>query len=132
MDPRMALKARGKIIFIRLGDVVAVKAAGNYVSVEQATSPHRLRESISAVAQELEPYGFILIHRSVLVNTLHVEEIWPQPTGEYCLRVKDGREYTVSRMYKKNLKALAELWIGPSASFQQPQTYLQNHLKAFS
>jgi DNA-binding LytR/AlgR family response regulator len=69
------------------------------------------------VAEKLEPHGFIRIHRSVLVNTSFVEEIRPGSTGEYGLRVKGGKEYTVTRTYKKNLKSLAEYWIGAGASF---------------
>jgi two-component system LytT family response regulator len=76
-----------------------------------------LRESISVVAEKVEPYGFIRIHRSALVNTAFVEEIRPYPTGEYGLRVKGGKEYTVTRTYKRNLQALAEFWIGTSPLF---------------
>jgi len=69
------------------------------------------------VAKKLEPYGFIRIHRSVLVNTLFVEEIRPYSTGEYGLLLKGGKEYTVTRTYKKNLKSLAEFWIGTGLFF---------------
>jgi len=116
-SPRVAIKVKGKILFINLGDVVAVQAEGNYVSLQQNSSSYLLRESISAVAEKLEPHGFIRIHRSVLVNTSFVEEIRPYSTGEYGLRVKGGKEYTVTRTYKKNLKSLAEYWIGAGALF---------------
>jgi hypothetical protein len=73
-----------------------------------------LRDSISVVAEKLEPYGFIRIHRSVLVNASFVEAIKPYSTGEYGLQVKGGKEYTVTRTYKKNLKFLAKFCIGNS------------------
>ena len=111
-SPRVAIKVNGKILFINLSDVVAVQAEGNYVSLQRNGSSYLLRESISAVAKKLEPQGFIRIHRSILVNASFVEEIRPCPTGEYGLRVKGGKEYTVTRTYKKNLKSLAEFWIG--------------------
>lgn len=114
---RVAIKVKGKIIFIDPGDVVAVQADGNYVLLQRASSSYLLRESISAVAEKLELYGFIRIHRSVLVNTSFVEEIKPHSSGEYGLRVKGGKEYTVTRTYKKNLKSLAEFWIGTGAFF---------------
>jgi DNA-binding LytR/AlgR family response regulator len=60
----------------------------------------------------LNAHGFLRIHRSVLVNAAMVEEIQPWPTGEYALRVKGGKEYTVTRTYKKHLHTLAQLWIG--------------------
>jgi DNA-binding LytR/AlgR family response regulator len=111
-SPRIAIKAKGRILFIDPGVVVAVQAEGNYVLLQRENGSYLLRESISAMADKLEPYGFIRIHRSVLVNTSFVEEIQPCPTGEYELRVKGGKQYTVTRTYKKNLKSLAEFWIG--------------------
>ncbi len=116
-SPRVAIKVKGKILFINLSDVVAVQADGDYVSVQRNGSSFHLRESISAVAEKLEPQGFIRIHRSILVNTSFVEQIRPYSTGEYGLRVKGGKEYTVTRTYKKNLKSLAEFWIGAGAFF---------------
>jgi DNA-binding LytR/AlgR family response regulator len=114
---RVAIKIRGKIIFINLGDVVSIQAKGKCVSLQRNGRSYLLRESISVVAEKLATRGFIRIHRSVLVNVSLVEEITPLSTGEYCLRVDGGKEYTVTRKYKKNLKSLAELGIGTGAFF---------------
>jgi DNA-binding LytR/AlgR family response regulator len=114
---RVAIKVRGKILFINLGDVVSVQAKGKHVSFQQTSGSCLLRESISVVAGRLETHGFIRIHRSVLVNTSFVEEIRPVSTGKYSLRVAGGKEYTVTRIYRKNLKFLAEFWIGTGAPF---------------
>jgi two-component system LytT family response regulator len=114
-SPRIAIKAKGRILFIDPGVVVAVQAEGNYVLLQRENGSYLLRESISEMAEKLEPYGFIRIHRSVLVNTAFVEEIQPCQTGEYELRVKGGKQYTVTRTYKKNLRSLAEFWIGTGA-----------------
>jgi len=111
-SPRVAIKVKGTILFINLADVVSVRAKGKYVWLRWNGSSYLLRESISVVAERLETQGFIRIHRSVLVNTSFVEELKPLSTGEYCLRVNGGKEYTVTRTYKKNLKSLAEFWIG--------------------
>lgn len=117
LSTRFAIKVKGRIRFINPADVIAVLAEGNYVLLQQGSSFHLLRESISAVAEKLEPFGFIRIHRSVLVNTSFVEEITPYSTGEYGLLVKGGKEYTVTRTYKRNLKALAQFWIGSGPLF---------------
>jgi hypothetical protein len=110
--PRIACKAKGKILFLDLAEIVAVQAEGNYVSLQHCPNPHLLRESLSAIAEKLRPYGFIRIHRSVVVNVSAVEEIKPLPTGEYRLRVKGGKNYLVTRPYKDNLRDLAQLWLG--------------------
>jgi DNA-binding LytR/AlgR family response regulator len=110
--PRIAIKAKGKILFLDVAEIVVVEAEGNYVSLRHSTNPYLLRESLSSMAEKLKPYGFTRIHRSVIVNTSAVEEIQPLPTGEYRLRVKGGKEYLVTRTYKHNLRDLAQLWLG--------------------
>jgi DNA-binding LytR/AlgR family response regulator len=116
-QPRIAFKVKGRILFINPGEVVAVQSEGNYVLLRRESVSHLLRESLCVVAQKLEPHGFIRIHRSVLVNASFVEEIRPYPTGEYGLRLRGGKEYTVTRTYKRNLKSLAEFWLGTGALF---------------
>jgi two-component system LytT family response regulator len=113
--PMIAIKAKGRILFISPGDVVAVQAEGNYVSLQRESDSYLLRESISMVAEKLKPYGFIRIQRSALVNTSFVEEIKSYSTGKYGLRVKGGKEYAVTNGYKKNLKPLTEFRIGGGA-----------------
>jgi DNA-binding LytR/AlgR family response regulator len=109
---RIAFKAKGSILLLDLADILAVQAEGNYVSLRHRTNLYLVHESLSSMAEKLKPYGFIRIHRSVVVNISTVEEIQPLPTGEYRLRVKDGKEYLVSRTYRHNLRDLAQLWVG--------------------
>ncbi|MGB9120533.1 MAG: LytTR family DNA-binding domain-containing protein [Candidatus Angelobacter sp.] len=114
---RIAFKAKGSILLLDVADILAVQAEGNYVSLRHRTNPHLVRESLSSMAEKLGPYGFIRIHRSVIVNISAVEEIQPLPTGEYRLRVKGGKEYLVTRTYKRNLRDLAQLWVGSERLF---------------
>src|SRR6202161_2861861 len=91
--PRIAFKAKGSILLLDLADILTVQAEGNYVSLQHRPNPYLVHESLSSRAEKLNPYGFIRIHRSVVVNISAVEEIQPLPTGEYRLRVKGGKEY---------------------------------------
>jgi two-component system LytT family response regulator len=111
---KVGIKSNGRIVFVDPRDVVLVRAEGNYVLIERELGSDLLRESISTVAEKLKAYGFVRIHRSVLVNAAFVQEIRSCSTGEYLLRVKGGKEYTVTRTYKGNLKSLAARWIGTS------------------
>ena len=116
---RIAIKANGKIVFVDPVEVIVVEAEGNYVSLRHRSGSYWLRESISVVAEILKPYGFIRIHRSVLVNSLFVEQIKSLPAGAYGLRTTGGKEYTVTRTYKNNLKSLAAAWIGTDIFLNQ-------------
>jgi two-component system, LytTR family, response regulator len=110
--PRIAFRANGAILFLELAEVFAVQAEGNYVSLRHRRSPYLVRESLSSMADKLRPFGFIRIHRSVVVNVSAVEQIKPLSTGEYRLRLKGGNEYLVTRTYKHNIRVLAQLWVG--------------------
>ena len=112
--PRIAIKAKGRILFIDTADVVTVEAQGNCVLLRRMSGSDLLRESMSNVAERLHPYGFVRIHRSVLINTSFVEEVRRLTTGRYVLRLKGGKEFHVSRTYKKNLYSITPLWFGPN------------------
>lgn len=109
---KIGIKSNGRVLFIDPRDIAVVEAEGNYVLLRRDTGTDLLRESISEIAEKLEPFGFVRIHRSVLVNASFVQDVRPCSTGDYQLRLKGGREYTVTRTYKKNLKRLAAFWIG--------------------
>jgi DNA-binding LytR/AlgR family response regulator len=108
----IAIKTDGWIHFITPTEIVVIEAQGNYVSLQCRSGSILLRKTISLVAEGLLPYGFVRIHRSVIVNVSCVEEIAPRVTGEYDLRLKNGKQYTVSKCYKTNLRLFADLWLG--------------------
>lgn len=111
--PRIAVKAKSRIFFLEMADIMAVHAEGNYASLKCRTTSYFVRESLCSIAAKLSPYGFIQIRRSALVNISLVEEIQPLGTSEYRLRLSaGGTEYVVTRKYKENLRSLAPLWFG--------------------
>lgn len=109
---RIAVKAKGRIFFLEIADIIAVHAEGNYALLEFRSGRYLLRECLCSIAAKLKPYGFLRIHRSFLVNASLVDEVWPLSTGEYRLRVRNGKEYVVTRRYKENLRHLADVWLG--------------------
>lgn len=114
-SPRIAIKSNGRILFFSPADILAVEAQGNYVLLQRESGSYLLRETLSRIAERLRFYGFVRIHRSVLVNSASVEAIQPAATGDYTIWLKNGKEYTVTRTFKKNLSSLAEYWIGTDA-----------------
>jgi DNA-binding LytR/AlgR family response regulator len=112
---RIAMQAKGRILLFDAFELIAVEAQGNYVLLRRQTCSHLFRRSISKIEETLAPYGFVRIHRSVVVNSAHVEEIQSSPTGEYCVRVRSGKAYNVGRRYTTNLRLLAEAWIDTDA-----------------
>lgn len=112
---RIAIKVKSRVVFLDPADLITAEASGNYVLLHERSGSHLLRESISDLAEKLQPYGFVRIHRSVLVNSAFVDAVEHCATGDSILRMKNGKEYNVTRTFKDNLKELAHFWIGPDA-----------------
>lgn len=110
---RIAIKDKDRIVFVDAAELVSAEAHGNYVILHQSTGSYLHRGTIAGIAEKLKPYGFIRIHRSVLINGAFVATIQPGVGREYILRTKTGAEYHVTHTYRHNLKALARYWIGP-------------------
>lgn len=110
MQGRIAITSRRKIVFVDLADVVAVEARCNYVVLRTLSGGHAFRQPISAVAEDIEQYGFIRIHRSTIVNGRFVEEIRTS-SGKMFVRLKGlDSGYHVSRKYRSALKRFASRW----------------------
>jgi DNA-binding LytR/AlgR family response regulator len=116
---KIAIATEGRALLIDPREVIAVEAEGNYVLLVRSAGSHLVRGCISGLAEKLQPYGFIQIHRCVLVNSSWVDGIHPRSSGDYVLRTRSGKEYPVSRTYKQNLRSLAPLWIGSDALFAE-------------
>ncbi len=116
---KIAIAMEGKALLIDPAEVIAVEAEGNYVLLVRSAGSHLVRGCISALAEKLQPYGFVQIHRCVLVNSSWVHGIHPRSTGDYVLCTRGGKEYPVSRTYKQNLRSLAPLWIGSEVLFAE-------------
>ena len=109
---RIGVKTKGRFVFMDPEEIVALEAVGNSVRLCHTSGSCLVREPLSTVADKLRPFGFIQIHRSVLVNSARIEELRRGATGVYLLRVSGGTQYTITRTYKNNLKVLADSWLG--------------------
>lgn len=109
---KIAIRTEGKIVFIDPAEVTVIEAQGNYVLLQTRSRSYLLRESLSIVGERLEPYGFIRIHRSTIVNQAVIEEIQISRSGEMVLRLTGiAKVYAVSRKYRDVLKSIAPCWI---------------------
>ena len=109
---RIAIKAKGRVLFVDPIDVVVAKAQGNYVALVHKSGSYLVRETMATAEQKLTPLGFVRIHRSILVNTTLVKDLRRDNTGTYVLRTTDDSEHPVGRACKDNLKVIARSWLG--------------------
>jgi len=104
---RVALRSAGKISFVNIEDVLYVQAAENYVQLHLKASRHLLHVPIATLEESLDPQMFLRIHRSLIVNVRHIQELETGPHGEYIVVLHGGAKLQSSRSYHEKIKRWA-------------------------
>ncbi|MBX3484757.1 LytTR family DNA-binding domain-containing protein [Phenylobacterium sp.] len=89
--------------FVPLTEVAFIEAAGNYVELHRGPTPILHRAPLSSMERQLAGAGFVRIHRSRLVRRAAISEVESKPSGDFVVRLADGRELMGSRRYRKPL-----------------------------
>jgi len=98
---RISLKIDGEIVFFDPAAIRWLESAGNYVSVHLNGKHKLIRDTLSNLQARLEPFGFVRISRSAIVNIADIQAIKPCGFGEYSVRLLDTTELTLSRSYRE-------------------------------
>jgi hypothetical protein len=89
--------------FVPLCEVAWIEAAGNYVELHRGQAAILHRAPLSEMERQLQGAGFVRIHRSRLVRRGAVAHVESKPSGDYVVRLADGRELAGSRRYRRPL-----------------------------
>jgi two-component system, LytTR family, response regulator len=100
---RFAVRDRDRYVLVRAADVDWIDAAANYVRLNTRGRGFLLRMTLGEIEQRLDPAVFTRIHRSTIVNTTRVQEIRPDPHGDYDVVLADGRTLRMSRTFRERL-----------------------------
>jgi DNA-binding LytR/AlgR family response regulator len=103
-DPQIPVERGGVTRFVSRSEITHVEAQGDYARLHTADGSHLVRTSLSTLAEEWAPAGFVRIHRSTLVALPHVEEV--RFDAGRCSVVVDGRELPVARRHTRELRDL--------------------------
>ena len=88
-----------------LGNTHWVEAAGVYVTLHAGGEEFLYRANLSAVASRLDPFQFIRVHRSSLVNLKSVAFLERRSHGEFEIVLKNGTRLMLSRNYRADIEA---------------------------
>ena len=105
---RLAVRAGGRISFVRTADIDWVAAEGNYARIHAAGATHLIRETMNALETRLDPERFVRIHRSTIVNSDRIQELEPLFQGDYLIILRDGTRLPSSRAYRDRLRRFIE------------------------
>lgn len=102
---RIMVRSGGQIVFVEITAIDWVEAAGDYMVLHAGERRHLIRETMAALERQLDPHGFVRIHRSTLVNLARVAALRPSDHGDYRVRLHDDTTLRLSRRYWDRLEA---------------------------
>lgn len=100
---RLAVKAEGRLVFLKPDDIAWVEAADNYVVIHLVAGQLTLRETMSAIEGKLGSERFVRVNRSALVHLDQIRELHPTFHGDYVVLLKDGTKLPLSRNLRGQL-----------------------------
>ncbi len=103
---RLVVKSRGRIFFVPVDDIDWIEAAGNYVGLHVGEREHLIRATMKVLEEQLDPAGFVRVHRSYIVNIGRIRQIEPWFNGEYVITLEGGAQITSGGSYRAALKRL--------------------------
>jgi DNA-binding LytR/AlgR family response regulator len=105
--PTFDIQDGGSIYRVTVREILAVRAAGNYVEfvLEDDRRP-LMRASMARIEAVLAPHGLVRTHRSWLVNVGRVRALCPAGSGDFRLDLRGGLAVPVSRRYPAALARL--------------------------
>ena len=103
---RIMVQDGDRIRFVPVDTVDWFEANRNYVLLHVGKEVHRVRATLQALADQLEPARFVRVHRSTILNLDRVREVQPWFGGDYVALLHDGRQIRVSRRFREGLLTL--------------------------
>ena len=98
-EKRFHFRAEGGEVSVLLSDITYFESEGNYLIVHLQTGTYRLRSTMTAVQNTLEPEGFIRAHKGFLVNQEFVTVMTQDE-----LRLASGEVIPIGKLYAGTVK----------------------------
>lgn len=103
-EPVLNVPTRQGVLAVRACDIEYVKAAGNYVELITHDRTLLMRATLRDLGEQLQAVGFVRVHRSLLVNALHVVATRRAPRGRQLVKLRGGAELPVGRQFLDNTR----------------------------
>jgi two-component system LytT family response regulator len=101
---RMAVKNRGRTLFLNVSEIDWIEAASYYACIHVGDTTHIVRRTLQELEQDLDQNKFVRIHRSIIVNRDKVGSLELQSGGEYEVALDSGVRLRLSRRYRKRFQ----------------------------
>jgi two-component system LytT family response regulator len=93
-----------RMVPIAVADIAWIKAEGDYARVYAGGRSYLVSRTLKELEGRLDPFQFLRIHRSAIVQTSHIREVTAEGSSRYRVRLDDGTTVIVSRTRAPDFK----------------------------
>ena len=104
LPPRLPLETRQGIVLLAHDEISHAQLDGALVTVHTTRGAFLCDLPLQDLAERLEPYGFVRVHRRALLNLAKVVRLEPAETGGLLARTAEGHAVEVSRQAARALR----------------------------
>lgn len=101
---RFAAEFEGRIVLIKVPDVLWLQSFGNYIRVHSSSTTHMVRSTLKKIQPLLDPSLFLRIHRNAIVNLDHVTEFILPAAGNMFVKLDNGLSLPLRRSSRAALR----------------------------
>lgn len=105
-SPVYAVKIGRTTKLIEIDKIIYLEKQGNYVDIYTTEEVLQERSLIDDKYKDLAKFGFLRPHIGAIVNANYITDI-----NSNYLRLSTGKEMSISRTYKKEIKAKYQEWL---------------------
>lgn len=104
-SPAAVIEVRdgSRLVILKPGEVDWVSAAGNYVELCGSFGSELARRTMAEMETELDPHGFIRVHRSHLVRRDAIARTETRKSGDFDITLRSGVVISGSRRFRHRL-----------------------------
>ena len=96
-NQRIGVRLGQKLTLVDIASIDWVEADGDYARIHAARASHLVSQRMHALEKYLEPFGFVRVHRSLIVNRERVHEMHRDVDGSGVLVLTTGVRLRVAR-----------------------------------
>lgn len=96
-NQRIGVRLGQKLTLVEVASIDWVEADGDYARIHAGRASHLVSQRMHALEKYLEPFGFVRVHRSLIVNRERVHEMHREIDGSGVLVLTTGVRLRVAR-----------------------------------
>lgn len=102
----IAVKGRDTVRLVMTDEIDWIEGAGVYVKLHVGVHEYLYRTGLAEIASRLDPFRFVRVHRSSVVNFRSIALLERRSHGEFEIVLKNGKRMMLSRSYRSQVESM--------------------------